>query len=330
MDFRNFPRPRVVISRCIEFENVRWNAQIVRSDLVKALADYVNYITVCPEVDIGLGVPRKTLRLVQIDGEVRLVQPDTNLDVTDRMHEFAKEFLGSLPEVDGFIMKSGSPTSGLGRVKLYPGLGKVAPVARRAGFFGGMVKEKFSNLALEEEQRLKNSRIKEHFLRKLFTIAGFREMKESKNASELVRFHTENKLTLKAYNQKEARILGRIVANPEKKPFDTLVDDYAFHLYSALDKAPRCTSYVNVLMNSIGYFKDKLSRDEKEFFLELLERYRQGRTPLIAPLDVMRSWIVRFEEEYLVRQTFFEPYPEGLIDVDSIVEACGSRDYWKE
>jgi uncharacterized protein YbgA (DUF1722 family) len=97
-----------------------------------------------------------------------------------------------------------------------------------------------------------------------------------------------------------------------------------------LRRPPRCNAYVNVLTNSMGYFKDGLKRAEKEFFLGLLEGYREGRVPLVAPLDVLRSWVVRFDEGYLAAQSFLEPYPVELLDVDSIVEACGSRDYWKD
>jgi uncharacterized protein YbgA (DUF1722 family) len=300
-----------VISRCIEFDSVRWNAQVISSDFVRALVNHVDYTTVCPEVEIGLGVPRDTLRLVKQGEELRLMQPATGLDVTEKMREFAGEFLDSLGEVDGFILKGRSPTSGLRGVKVYSAL-------------------RFSHLALEEEGRLKNSRIREHFLRKLYTLARLREIRDSEDVNDLIGFHTRNKLLLKAYNQKETRALGRIVANAGEKTLGDDMDEYREHLHRALGRPPRCTSYVNVLMSSMGYFRDGLSKEEKEFFLDTIRRYRDGKIPLIVPVDILRAWMVRFDEGYLKQQTFFEPYPEALLDIDSITEACGGRDYWKE
>lgn len=325
-----YPRPKVVVSRCIEFDSVRWNGQIVRSEFVRKLIPHVDTVTVCPEVEIGLGVPRDTLRVVRVGEELQIMQPASGRDYTEEMLSFTEDFLGNLGEVDGFILKGRSPTSGLMGVKIYPAVRDAPAMGRGAGVFGGEVKRRFGHLALEEEGRLNNSRIREHFLRKLYTLARFRHVKPSDEVKDLVRFHTENKLLLKSYNQKEMRAMGRLVANQEKLHMRELVNGYEERLHRALARAPRCPSYINVLMNSMGYFSEELTGGEKAFFLDLLEKYREGRAPLIAPIDIMRSWIIRFEEDYLQRQTFFQPYPEELLDVDSIVEACGARDYWKE
>jgi hypothetical protein len=112
------------------------------------------------------------------------------------MSAFADSFLSSLTEVDGFILKSGSPSSGFKNVKIYPKLEKSASIAKGPGFFGKAVLQKFPYLAIEEERRLLNPRIKEHFLTKLFTLANFREEKKSGTISDLVRFQSENKYLL--------------------------------------------------------------------------------------------------------------------------------------
>ena len=323
-------RPRVVISRCIEFENVRWNAQIIRSEFVEALIPHVEEFTVCPEVGIGLGVPRETLRLVDKGDGVRLMQPATGEDLTDRMTTFLDDFIAGLPEVDGFILKSRSPTSGLRRVKIYPSLGKVAHIRRGPGLFGGIVRERFGHLALEDEGRLRNGRIREHFLRKLYTLARFREARERGGFGDLLEFHIENKLLLKAYRERDMRGMGRIVANEGRLPPGVLFGEYEPLLHSALRRPPRCGTYINALMNSLGYFSKNLTGAERQFFLNSLQRYKEGKVPLVVPVDIMRSWIVRFGEEYLARQAFFNPYPEELMDVEAIVEACGGRDYWED
>ena len=327
---RKAVRPRVVISRCIEFENVRWNAQIIRSEFVQTLIPHVEAITVCPEVGIGLGVPRETLRLVRVGDGVRLMQPATGEDLTDKMIEFLGGFIAGLHEVDGFILKSRSPTSGLKGVKIYPSLGKVPHVGRGPGIFGGMVRERFGHLALEDEGRLRNGRIREHFLRKLYTLARFREARGRGGFEDLLEFHTENKLLLKAYREKDMREMGRIVANKGRLPPGTLFGGYENLLHSVFRRPPRCGTYINALMNSLGYFSRKITGAERQFFLDSLQRYKEGKVPLVVPVDIMRSWIVRFGEEYLARQTFFNPYPEELMDVEAIAEACGGRDYWED
>jgi uncharacterized protein YbgA (DUF1722 family)/uncharacterized protein YbbK (DUF523 family) len=309
---RTFVTPNVVVSRCIEFDAVRYNGQMIASDFVKQLKPHVDFITVCPEVEIGLGIPREGLRIVLIEGKKRLIQPATKLDFTEKMELWADAFLNSLPEVDGFILKSRSPSSGLRGSKVYPEGEKVASIGRSSGLFGGKVLERFSDLAIEEEDRLRNSRIREHFLTKLFALADFRKAKSSNSMEELVRFHSENKLLLKAYNQKTLGVMGRTVANQQKKPFANIVRDYQRDLADVLRRPPRTGSNIDVLLHGMGYFSRKLSKGEKALFLKYLERYKAGKIPLGVATGVLRSWIVRFEEPYLMNQSFFEPYPEEM------------------
>ncbi len=326
---RRFIKPRVVISRCIEFEPVRWDGQMISSDFVKKLIPHVDPITVCPEVEIGLGVPRDPVRIVQAGGRLRLMQPATNRDLTEKMREFIDSFLDSVGEIDGFILKSRSPTSGLKDVKVYDSNEKGPSIGRGLGFLGRAVLERHPDLAIEDERRLTNPRIREHFLTKLFAIANLRERKASNSMKRLVEFHTEYKLLLRAYNQKELEVLGRIVANPVKKPLAQAIRDYEHHFSKALNRPPRCGSNINVLMHAFGYFSKKLSKDEGKFFLDSLDKYRQGRLPLSVSLGIIRSWTIRFQEEYLEKQTFFEPYPEELMGAEAMSAPCDTKDYWE-
>ncbi len=328
---REFVKPIVVISKCIEFENVRWDGQMISSDFVKKLTPYVKFVPICPEVEIGLGVPRYPIRIILLNGGLRLIQPETNLDITEKMQSFAYSFLDSLQQVDGFILKSRSPTSAFRDAKIYPSIEKkIAPISKAPGFFAAAILERFRHLAIEDEGRLRNQRIREHFLTKLFTLAGFREAKTSNSLKSFIRFHSESKLLLKTYNQKETRILGRIVANQQNKSFDEMVVDYEKHLFKTLKRAPRCGSTINVMMNALGYFSDKLSKKEKTFFLDLLEKYRAGKLPVSVNAGILKSWIIRFKEEYLMNQSFFEPYPEELMDIDAMTVYCDGKDYWKQ
>lgn len=185
---------------------------------------------------------------------------------------------------------------------------------------------KFPNLAIEDELRLLNYRIREHFLTKLFTLASFRGVKKSGRIKELIRFHSENKYLLTAYNQKELRILGKIAANREPKQFAEILENYETHLHLALARTPSIGAYINVMLKIMGYFSHQLSKEEKSFFVKSVDRYRAGRLALSANLSILRAWIVRFKEEYLTNQTFLEPYPEELTDLDPVASEFGKKD----
>ncbi len=310
-----WPRPVVVLSRCLELEPVRYNAQVIPYDFVRELEPWITFVPVCPELEIGLGVPRDPIRIVEVDGKAHLWQPETDRDVTDEMREFSDTFLTALPEVDGFILKNRSPSCGISDVKLYQGRDPSAMTKRGPGFFGGRVLELYPGLAIEDEGRLRNYRIREHFLTKLFCLARFRILKASATMKDLVRFHSENKFLLMAYNQQQLRVLGRTVANPDRAPLHQVIDDYERNLQQALARAPRSTSVINVMQHASGYFSKQLNRSEKAFFQSWLEKYRSGRIPVSAVTSILRAWVVRFAQEYLRPQTFFDPYPEVLSSV---------------
>ncbi len=309
------PKPVVVLSRCLELEPVRYNAQVIPYDFVRQLEPYVTYLPVCPELEIGLGVPRDPVRIVAVDGEARLLQPTTDRDLTSEMVEFSDRFLSSLGEIDGFILKNRSPSCGITDVKIYQGTDKSAPAKKGAGFFGGRVLERYQGLAIEDEGRLRNYKIRDHFLTKLFALARFRQLKKTGAMRELVRFHSVNKFLLMAYSQKELRVLGRTVANPDRASFEQIVGEYERHFQAALARTPRSTSVINVLQHASGYFSDQLTKREKAFFQTSIDRYRNGQQPLSAVTSILRAWIVRFEQDYLLPQTFFDPYPEGLMSL---------------
>jgi uncharacterized protein YbgA (DUF1722 family) len=230
--------------------------------------------------------------------------------------------------VDGFVLKSKSPSSARKDAKIYPSTEKVSPLGKGPGFFGGAVVERFGHLAVEDERRLLNTRIKEHFLTKLYTLADFRSVKNSGSVKRLVDFQARNKLLFTAYSQTELHAMGRIVAQLKGRPFQEVITDYQSHLWKALSRPPRRGANENVLTKASGYFTSKLSRNEKAFFLDAVGKYKASKFPLSTPLNVLKAWIIRFNEEYLMQQTFFEPYPEALMETDATAQG-EEKDYWK-
>lgn len=305
-------KPVVIASKCLGFANCRWNGEIINDDFTKLLGEFVEYRPVCPEVEIGLGVPRDPIHIVSIRGEWRLVQPATGRDLTGVMQDFCDSFLNEVAPVDGFLLKYRSPSCGTNDVKIYSEGGKSGSIGKGAGFFAAAVMESFGNLAVETEGRLKNYRVREHYLTKLWAMARFRDAAAAGRMKDLVDFHSGNKLLLMAYNQAKLKDLGKIVANHEHKTVDRVFELYRDGLGQAFSKMPRYTSNLNVLMHALGYFSKEISSREKSYFLDALERYRAGKLPLSAVISIVNSWIVRFKQPYLAQQTFFSPYPEEL------------------
>jgi len=311
-----FPKPRIVISKCIGFDPCRYNGEIVQDKFVARLEPHVEFLCVCPEVEIGLGIPRAPVRIVSSEDILKLIQPSSGLDVSEKMRGFSRDFLDGLKEVDGFILKNRSPSCGFTDVKVYPGPEKGASIGKTAGFFGGAVLEKFGDLAIEDEGRLKNLIIREHFMTRVFSFARFRALQQNSSMHDLVRFHAAHKLLLMAYGQTKLRELGKIVANADGKRMGAVLEIYGKCFREAFHKPPRHASPINVLMHTLGYFKRELSAGEKRHFLEVLEAYRHGRTPLSSAVSILRSWVIRFESEYLSEQTFFNPFPKELMALD--------------
>ncbi|WP_139491834.1 YbgA family protein [Brevibacillus dissolubilis] len=321
---REFQKPVIVVSKCLQFDACRYNGEMLNDPVVESLLPYVTFVPICPEVEIGLGTPRETIRIVKDGEQNRLMQPSTGADVSDAMNRFTDAFIQALGEVDGFILKNRSPSCGVKDVKIYSGLEKAPVIETGGGFFGGKIFETFSHLAVEEEGRLKNFLIREHFFTKLFTLAQFRQIKKTASMRELVKFHSDNKYLLMSYNQSELKRLGNIVANHEKLPIQDVYEQYEKGLYHALRRSPRQPTNINTLTHIMGYFSKELSSNEKTYFLELLEKYRNRKAPLSSPLGVLRSWVIRFEHDYLRDQTIFNPYPEALVE---ITDSGKGRDY---
>lgn len=307
-----FPKPRIFVSKCLGFEKCRWNGEILQDAFVDKLKTFVEYITVCPECEIGLGVPRDPIRIVLEKDTYKLMQLNTGKDVSDSMGRFSSKYLASIDDIDGFILKDRSPSCGLKDVKVYKSLKPSSSVERTSGFFAKEVLKHFPNSAVDTEARLTNLSIREHFLTKAFTLAKFRSLFDNPQMKHIVQYHAENKFLLMAYSQKELSNLGNIVANIDKRKPNEVLEEYGKHLRLALFKPPKFTSTINVIIHAFGYFSKNLSKKEKEFFLNSLEEYRREQVPLSVPIKLLRADIIRFEVGYLSQQTFFEPYPADL------------------
>lgn len=310
-----FYKPKVVVSKCLGFSKCRYNGQVIQDDFVDKLGEYVHYITVCPEVEIGLGIPRKPIRLVLEDNEITLFQPETKNEYTYEMKKFTNDFLSSLKDVDGFLLKGRSPSCGIKDTKIYDGKKNPNVLRKGDGIFAKEVLRKYPYLAIEGEGRLTNFKIREHFLAHLYTMNRFKIVEKERTMKSLVDFHSKNKYFLMAHNPEILKVLGRIVANHDKLDIETIFKNYKFNLGKALKDLPKKTNYINALMHIFGYFSYELSKQEKKFSLDLLNKYRNESIPLSVPLNVFRTYAIKYNKKYLLEQTIWSCYPEGLMNL---------------
>jgi uncharacterized protein YbgA (DUF1722 family)/uncharacterized protein YbbK (DUF523 family) len=306
-------RPRLVISQCIGLAPCRYDGKMIESKLVSLMKGRVDLLPVCPEMAIGLGAPREPIRLVSLpNGERKLVQPATGLDLTEKEQRYCSSFLMGLDQVDGFLMKSRSPTCGLRDAKMYLDERSGSPLPNRVpGLLGEALLARFSDLAVEDEAALNDRGIAEHFLTRLYSFARFRELDHE--VSALMQYQADNKLLLMAYGQNKMGLLGNIASNRDKRDVEHVFQQYQYQLRSMLGIRPKRGGVVNALMHAFGYYKGQLSVEEKTEFLAALTSYREEGTPMADCLRLMRSYNLRFGNEHLNRQTFFEPFPRELL-----------------
>lgn len=305
-------KPKIVISKCLEFEPCRYDGQIITNKYIDLLKEYVDFLTVCPEVEIGLGIPRDPIHLINVKNKMSLYQPTSKRDLGKLMDEFSNKFVNDLNEVDGFILKSRSPSCAISTAKQYSNKENKSPMGHGSGLFTLRIMEKYPNHPKEEDKRLNDIFLREHFYTAIFTICEFRNVY---NFKSLYNFQSKHKLLFMAYNQSKMKVLGKIAANQNEDSFKNILDSYFTDLLLLFKKRPRYLSNINTHMHAFGYYKKYLKSKEKVYFLDLLNDYREKLIPLSTINSVMNSWNVRFENEYLLNQSYFAPYPQELIEL---------------
>ncbi|WP_440951885.1 YbgA family protein [Methanococcoides sp. FTZ1] len=329
-----YPRPRVVASKCLEFESVRYNGSLVRCPTVRDLIPFVDFITVCPEVEIGLGIPRETIRIVKINGQKRLIQPKTNHDLTDEMDNFTDQFLKALPPVDGFIFKSGSPTIGVRNIKIYSEKEKGFVIDHGAGFFADKIVKRYAEYPLEEDDRLRNSIIRHHFLTKLFTFADLRSVKESGSIEKLELFHKYNRFLFRLYNCDMCIKLDELIANRSSSGFDKILPEYEKLIVEMFHRSPGSKDFIRVANEIISKVSSSSSLSnvssledaDKGYLNCIIKKYEDNLLSCDALLDILRLYVMRFSDSKEEFSRLFFPYPEEL---KNEVEPDRDRDFWE-
>jgi uncharacterized protein YbgA (DUF1722 family)/uncharacterized protein YbbK (DUF523 family) len=305
---------RLGVSACLLGQNVRYDGgHKLDQYLTDTLGQYVEYVPVCPEVECGLGVPREAMRLVGDPESPRLVTVRTQQDFTDRMLTWAKKRVKELERegLCGFIFKSDSPSSGMERVKVYNEKGM--PQKSGKGMFARTFMEHFPLVPAEEEGRLHDPILRESFIESIFTLRRWRQVVQGKKSlGTLVVFHTQHKLLMLSHSENHYRAMGKLVAEGRKFPLNDLYAKYEMLLMEALRLRTTLKKNANVLQHMMGYFKERLSKDEKQELLEILDEYRRGYIPLVVPITLINHYVRKYKEDYLRQQVYLNPHPIAL------------------
>jgi uncharacterized protein YbgA (DUF1722 family)/uncharacterized protein YbbK (DUF523 family) len=303
---------RVGVSACLLGQRVRYDGGH-KADrfIIETLGRYFCWVPVCPEMEIGLGTPRETLRLAGDATAPSLVATVSGNDHTPRMQRFAAQRLSQLAELGlhGYILKKHSPSCGMTGVRVYDVSGK--PHCNGRGLFARAL---MVRLPVEEEGRLQDPGLREHFIERVYACHRWLEFLASNPAPrDMVQFHTRHKLSLMAHSRSHYQALGRMVVQCGEGLSEEFLEAYGDLFRAALKVRATCKKHANVLSHVQGYVSKHLGKPEKAALAACIDDYRRGLVPLTAPLDLLRDHFRRHPCPYVEAQTYLDPYPADLM-----------------
>ncbi len=305
---------RLGVSACLLGETVRYDGgHRLDPFLAETLGQFVEYVSICPEVECGLPVPREAMYLEGNPASPRLVTTRTKKDMSDRMIRWAQKRVVELEKEDlgGFIFKSHSPSSGMERINVYRD--KKMPVKTGVGMFARAFMEHFPLLPVEDEERLRDPRIRENFIERIFTLKRWREVLTRKqNRGSIVDFHTNHKFLVLSHSPKHYQTMGKLVARSKELSLREFYQQYQILLIESLMLKTTPKKNANVLQHAAGYLKGRLSSDEKRELLERIDRYRKECVPLIVPITLINHYARKYNQPYLKQQVYLNPHPLEL------------------
>jgi uncharacterized protein YbgA (DUF1722 family)/uncharacterized protein YbbK (DUF523 family) len=306
--------PTIGIGACLVGQPVRYNGDSKRQHThIEKLKEHFAMSSYCPEMAIGLGVPRETVRLVGELGDIRLSDSSTqSKDYTDPMESYAAEVLAQNSDLDGYILVKDSPSCGYERVKRYNEKGNVA--GRDAtGLFTAALRKLDPLLPMEDEGRLHDPVLRENFITRVYAYQDWKKLYNSGiSHHKLTTFWARYKYLVMAHHVSGYQKIGRLLANLEKRPLADVADDFVQLFMESLALKASKKSHANVLQHLLGYLKRKLPSADKQEMSALIEQYRKGVIPLVVPITVMRHHFSHSAQAYIDQQVYMQPYPDAL------------------
>lgn len=304
--------PKIGISACLVGQKVRFDGGHKQSHFcLKELGEHVEYQSFCPEVAVGLSIPRPTIRLIDQGDNIILCQPDGSGDVTEPMKQYGNDIASKIEHLSGFIFTAKSPSCGMERVKVYHANGQHATNSG-VGLFAQAIMEQNPNLPCEESGRLNDMLLRENFVLRLFAYHQWQQLvAKGLTKHELFQFQAKYKYVLMSHCSGGYKDLGKLLAQSEL-PIDQLGQQYITGFMTALKRIATRKTHTNTLQHLQGYFSKMLNKEQRSELTAEIMAYHQGIVPLFAPLTLLKHYLHEFENQYLNLQVYFNPYPESL------------------
>jgi uncharacterized protein YbgA (DUF1722 family)/uncharacterized protein YbbK (DUF523 family) len=307
-------RPKIAISACLMGAEVRYNGGHKQSSLCShTLTDYFDFIAVCPEVAIGLGIPREPIRLVgdpEVPQAVGSVNPQLN--VTRPLIEFGEQMAAELDDICGYIFMHKSPSCGLERVKVYHANGASVQGSGR-GLYAQAFCARHPDLPVEEDGRLNDPVLRENFLTRVFAYSNWQQLlQKGLTRHGLIEFHSRYKYLLMAHHPVQYKTLGNLLGNMGLTSVEELGPRYFSELMGALKKCATRRTHTNVLQHISGYLKRVISPEDKQEMQQVIGQYRHGIVPLVVPLTLLKHHFRQHPVPYIAQQIYLQPHPENL------------------
>ena len=313
MSLRN--KPALGTSACLLGEAVRFDAGHKHDRWITGtLSQYFDLVSICPEVAIGLGIPRPPIQLKGAVHSIRVVgSRDPDLDVTDDLRRYGTKMAIQMDAISGYIFKSKSPSCGLERVRLLPE-GGGAPSRDGVGQYAAAFTAAQPLLPVEEEGRLNDPVLRDNFIERVFCFYRWQKLQDQGiTPARLIDFHSCHKLLVLSHGVVPYRALGRLVADTGKHDIYKIANEYIQRLMRALKRKATRRSHANVLQHLQGYLKRALDRSDRQELVEVIDHYRLGRVPLVVPMTLLRHHFRRHPDRYITRQIYLNPHPPELM-----------------
>lgn len=307
-------RPLLGIGACLNGQAVRYNGDSKSANAsVKRLRDFFAVQAFCPEMGIGLGVPRPPIHLVGEPNSVRVLDVATHSnDYSAPLAEYAEHVVDKAPQLCGYILVKGSPSCGYDRVKRYSEAGHQLAADQR-GYFAAALERLDPLLPLEDDGRLNDPGLCESFVTRALTYHAWKQLhRGGLSAHAVVNFYSQYKYQLMAHDQAAYKRVGRMLADAGKRDIDALAAEFIAELMAGLKQRATVRSHANVLFHLAGYLKKRLAGQERQRLAALIEQYRQGEVPLIVPITLLKHHFANHPNAYIDKQIFLAPYPDAL------------------
>ena len=308
-------KPKLGISTCLLGQPVRYDGGHKRDYfLTQVFGPFVEWVPVCPELEVGMGVPREPVRLVGNASDPSMIAERSEKNWTAEMQRFSAQRAAQLKRLNlsGYVFKKDSPSCGMERVRIYAPKGGATRGGR--GLFASVVMNELPLMPVEEEGRLNDLSLRENFIERVFSYRRWQDATSApKSIRALVDFHTRHKFLLLAHSDSHYRRLGRIVAAAKQKPLGHAYDEYGRIFMDGLAIRATAKKHANVLDHMTGYFTKEVSTEERKELVELIRDFRHQLVPLIVPVTLIRHYVTKYTVGYLLNQVYLDPSPKELM-----------------